>query len=137
MKRQRLLPLLCSFPRAKRTSQGEAVITHEVRITFRLRNTSLQKRKQSSGLLSFLCKGYEKDIFGGVLTGFEPHGLSYIFSDNSFKYCCENNITCLFEYQKNKRRSLQVKCNRHPKYAFRSRYINSPHNLSTNDQNRN
>ena len=32
-----------------------AVITHEVRITFRLRNTSLQKRKQSNGLLSFLC----------------------------------------------------------------------------------
>ena len=34
-----------------------------------------QKRKQSFGLLSLLCKGYQKDIFGGVLTGFEPYGL--------------------------------------------------------------
>ena len=25
-----------------------------------------------TGLLSFLCKGYKKDIFGEVLTGFEP-----------------------------------------------------------------
>ena len=42
----------------QRTSQGEAVITHEVSITFRLRNTSFQKRKSSPiGLLSFLVAG--------------------------------------------------------------------------------
>jgi hypothetical protein len=39
--------VMCSFARPKGTSQGEAVITHEVRITFRLRNTSFQKRKSS------------------------------------------------------------------------------------------
>ena len=49
---------MCSFTRAKRTSQGEAVITHEVRITFRLRNTSFQKRKSTSfEVLSFLVAG--------------------------------------------------------------------------------
>ena len=31
----------------QRTSQGKAVTTHEVRITFRVRNTSFQKRKRS------------------------------------------------------------------------------------------
>ena len=149
--------VMCSFSRAKHTSQSEAVLTHEVRITFRLRNTSFQKRKsspldcfrfwlrrwdlkgplenivvsvRSTGLASdtpcflpcrvpspshrersrskptpspplcggggsewlkshrskkrtdtrlgvclFLCKGYKKDIFGGVLTGFELHDL--------------------------------------------------------------
>ena len=39
--------VMCSFTRPKGTSQGEAVITHAVRITFRVRNTSFQKRKSS------------------------------------------------------------------------------------------
>jgi len=42
-----MVAVLCSFSRTKCASQGEAGITHEVRITFRLRNTSFQKRKSS------------------------------------------------------------------------------------------
>ena len=49
---------MCSFPRAKRTSLGEAVITHEVRITFRASGTHRSKNESSpNGLLSFLVAG--------------------------------------------------------------------------------
>ena len=47
LRRWRKVMWCVPYSRAKRTSQGEAVITHEVRITFRLRNTSFQKRKSS------------------------------------------------------------------------------------------
>ena len=48
--------VMCSFTRPKGTSQGEAVITHEVRITFRASGTHRSKNEKSSpnGLLSFL-----------------------------------------------------------------------------------
>ena len=47
LRRWRKVMWCVPYSRAKRTLQGEAVITHEVRITFRLRNTSFQKRKSS------------------------------------------------------------------------------------------
>ena len=84
----------------------------------------------------FLCKSYKKDIFAILLTGFELNGLSYILFGNSFRYCCESNIRCLFGCQKNRCGNIQTQYN-HYQYAFQSRYINSPRNLSTNDQNRN
>ena len=84
---------------------------------------------------AFLCKGYKKDIFAVLLTGFELHRLSYILFGNNFRYC-ESNIRCLFGCQKNRCGNIQTQYN-HYRYAFQSRYINSPRNLSTNDQNRN
>gem|GEM_PF-4693793 len=50
--------VMCSFTRPKGTSLGEAVITHEVCITFRASETHRSKNeKQSIGLLSFLVAG--------------------------------------------------------------------------------
>ena len=45
--------VMCSFPRAKRTSQGEAVITHEMRITFRVSGTHRSKNKKAVHLDCF------------------------------------------------------------------------------------
>jgi len=38
--------VMCSFPRPKDTSQGEAVITHAVRITFRTSGTHRSKNEK-------------------------------------------------------------------------------------------
>ena len=35
-----------------------------------------------STMESFLCKDYKKDIFGGVLAGFEPPGLAKFSAGN-------------------------------------------------------
>ena len=68
--------VMCSFSRAKRTSLGEADITHEVHITFRASGTHRSKNEKSSpfGLLSFLV----------AEVGFEPHGLR-VMSPTSYQ----------------------------------------------------
>ena len=39
----------------------------------RLEKMARKTKKQSIGLLSFLCKDYKKDIFHKVIMGFEPY----------------------------------------------------------------
>ena len=68
---------MCSFSRAKRTPQGEAVITHEVRITFRASGTHRSKNEKSTSfevLFSFLV----------AEMGFEPHDLR-VMSPTSYQ----------------------------------------------------
>ena len=45
---------MCSFTRPKGTSQGEAVITHEVRITFRASGTHRSKNKKAVHRTAFV-----------------------------------------------------------------------------------
>lgn len=74
--------------RAKRTLQCEAVITHEVRITSACGTHSSKNNKSSPvGLLLLLRKGYKKDIFGVLLTGFEPLLLLIILFLREFRPC--------------------------------------------------
>ena len=48
--------VMCSFTRPKGTSQGEAVITHEVRITFRASGTHRSKNKSTSYEVLFVLE---------------------------------------------------------------------------------
>ena len=99
-------------------------------------SVAIERKKPPEWVARSMSRGYEKDIFVVLLTGFELHRLSYILFCNSFRYCCKSNIRCLFGCQKNRCGNIQTQYN-HYQYAFQSRYINSPRNLSTNDQNRN
>ena len=58
--------VMCSFTRPKGTSQGEAVITHEVRITFRRGGTHRSKNVGRKALRELL-----KDRPGYLLHGVE------------------------------------------------------------------
>ena len=46
--------VMCSFTRPKGTSQGEAVITHEVRITFRESGTHRSKNEKAVHWTAFV-----------------------------------------------------------------------------------
>ena len=75
---------MCSASRPKGTSQGEAVITHEVRNTFRASGTHRSKNGKSTSyevLFSFLVAG----------VGLEPHDLR-VMSPTSYQAALPRDI---------------------------------------------